>query len=129
MAMNTNSPFLELPWACEDALDWLQHRLAQAGMQVIRTFDLQSARLAASDCPCPHHGTQRCACQMVVLLVYKEGSRPVSVIAHGHDQQTWFALVDTAEQPADPVAAEAVQDLATRASALFSLTEPQVHSE
>jgi hypothetical protein len=45
---------------------------------------------------------------MVVLLVYGSGGytssdhQPVSVVAHGHNGQTWFSVVDTPQQRADP---------------------------
>jgi hypothetical protein len=71
-------------------------------LQVLRTFELQLARLALTECPCPHHGTDQCDCQMVVLLVYGDRSQPVSLVAHSHDGKTWFSLVDTPQQRADP---------------------------
>jgi len=38
---------------------------------------------------------------MVVLLVY--GShQPVSIVAHGYNGRTWFSVVDTPQQQADP---------------------------
>jgi len=106
--MDDNSPFLELPWHCDEAVRWLLSCLSQAGMQVRRTFDLRSARAVEVDCPCPHHGTAQCACQMVVILVYQGSLGPISLLAHGHDQQTWITLVDNAEQPADPRLVEAL---------------------
>jgi hypothetical protein len=39
---------------------------------------------------------------MVVLLVYGSGRQPVSIVAHGHNGQTWFSVVDTPQQRADP---------------------------
>ncbi len=100
--MNDNSPFLQLPWVCDQAVRWLEAHLVEAGMRVIRSFDLRSARVAEAGCPCPYHGTAQCDCQMVVLLVYLGNRGPVSIIAHGQGQQTWLVVVDTAEQPADP---------------------------
>jgi hypothetical protein len=88
------------PW--DVAIEWVVRQVSRAGLQVLRTFDLQLARLAHSECPCPLHGTQQCDCQMMVLLVYAEGYQPVSLVAHGHDGKTWLSLVDTAQQEADP---------------------------
>jgi hypothetical protein len=31
---------------------------------------------------------------MVVLLVYGTDNQPVSLMAHGHNGQTWFSLVE-----------------------------------
>jgi hypothetical protein len=39
---------------------------------------------------------------MVVLLVYGSDSRPISMLAHSFDGRTWFSLVDTPQQRADP---------------------------
>jgi hypothetical protein len=77
-------------------------------LQVLRTFDLQLARLAHTEYPCPLHGTQQCDCQMVVLLVYAEQYQPVSLVAHGYDGKTWLSLVDTPQQQADPRLEEAI---------------------
>ena len=106
--MSDNSPFLILEQSCDVAIDWFVRQISNTGLQVIRTFDLQAARHDQAGCPCPHHGTEQCDCQMVVLLVY--GSRghklserqPVSIVAHGYNGQTWFLVVDTPQQRPDP---------------------------
>lgn len=49
--------------------------LSQRGYRVMRSFDLQEARTHhEKNCPCPHHGTELCTCQYVVLLVYPQAS-------------------------------------------------------
>ena len=106
--MSDSSPFLILEQPCDNAIDWVTRQIRSAGLQVVRTFDLHVARHAHANCPCPHHGTDQCDCQMVVLLVYGSGGttsserQPVSVVAHGHNGQTWFSVVDTPQQRADP---------------------------
>jgi len=100
--MSDNSPFLTLDQSCADAVDWVADKVSQAGLLVVRTFDLQVARHAQIVCPCPHHGTDQCDCQMVVLLVYEANRQPVTLIAHGYNNQTWFSVVDTPQQRADP---------------------------
>jgi hypothetical protein len=100
--MSDNSPFLILEQACGDAVGWISEQFTNAGLQVVRTFDLQVARQTSVDCPCPHHGTDQCDCQMVVLLVYRTSHQPISIVAHGYDGQTWFSMVDTPQQRADP---------------------------
>jgi hypothetical protein len=100
--MSDSSPFLILEQPCDDAIDWVARQIGNAGLQVVRTFDLHVARHAHTSCPCPHHGTDQCDCQMVVLLVYGSDRQPVSVVAHGHNGQTWFSVVDTPQQRADP---------------------------
>src|SRR5512133_2579277 len=68
--------------------------MQQSGLQVIRTFDLHETRVGETTCSCPNHGTEACDCQMVVLLVYGKENLPVSLVAHGHNGQTWFSLVE-----------------------------------
>jgi hypothetical protein len=93
------SPFLVLKKDCSEAVQWVSDHLNQNGLQVVQTFDLHTTRFDHSSCTCPHHGTEECDCQIVVLLVYeKNGFPPASIVAHGHDSQTWFALVDSPQQ-------------------------------
>ena len=113
--MNDNSPFLILQQPCGEAIHWVVRQLKSADLKVVRTFDLQGARQAQSNCPCPHHGTDQCNCQMVVLLIYGSGRnaspvrQPISMVVHGHDDQTWFSLVDTSQQRADPALISAIR--------------------
>jgi len=39
---------------------------------------------------------------MVVLLVYMDNVQPLAIIAHGYNGQTWFSVVDTPQQRANP---------------------------
>jgi hypothetical protein len=96
--MSGKNPFLVLRKECDEAVCWLSERLNQAGLQVVQTFDRQVARAAHGSCSCPHHGTEQCDCQMVVLLVYENANQPASLVAHGRDGQTWFSLVDSPQQ-------------------------------
>lgn len=106
--MSDSYPFLILEQPCNEAIAWVVSQVSGAGLQVMRTFDLQAARHDPADCPCPHHGTNQCDCQMVVLLVYGASDglganyQPISLVAHCHDGKTWFSLVDTPQQRADP---------------------------
>jgi hypothetical protein len=99
--MNTSSPFLSVDGTCEKTVRWLNERLTTAGLRVLQTFDLHEARLAVGDCPCPHHGTAECDCQMVVQLVYDGGAQPVTMMLHTYDGRTWLSLVDTPGQKAE----------------------------
>lgn len=114
------SPFLLLKKDCGEAVRWFCDNLIQSGLLVVQTFDLQTARLEHSLCSCPHHGTEQCDCQMVVLLVYDNGSPPASVVAHGHDGQTWFTLVDSPQQTIQTSLSAAIQD--ALAPHIFTLT-------
>jgi hypothetical protein len=100
--MSDSSPFLVLEGPSDEAIAWVMHRLGKAGLQSLLTFDLQLARSDPADCPCPQHGTDQCNCQMIVLLVYRDGCQPVSLIAHGSEGRTWLSLIDSLQQRADP---------------------------
>src|SRR5512147_687379 len=99
--MSQTIPFLELEMDCGEAAAWSAQRLNSAGLHTVRTFELQAAHVPQIGCNCPHHGTDRCDCQMVILLVYGESLQPASLIAHGHDGLTWISLVDTPQQRVD----------------------------
>lgn len=76
--------------------------LSRQGHRVLRSFDLRSALTAHPESVCPCHGTSPCNCQFVVLLVYGRTTRPVVVIAHGHDQETSLQLVSDPQDRPDP---------------------------
>jgi len=92
--MYQNRPILFLRLPCEEAVLFVVQRMQQAGLTVMRTFDLHETRVEHTGCSCQHHGTDQCDCQMVVLLVYGKDTSPVSLIAHGHSGQTWFSLAE-----------------------------------
>jgi hypothetical protein len=88
----------------EVALALITQDLQDHGYTVIRSFDLRSAREALRDpaeCACPYHGTSLCNCQYVVLLIHtQEAGEPISLIAHGHEDNTQLALVDAKKHTA-----------------------------
>ncbi len=108
--MNASPPFPTVDRSCDDTLRWLSRRLTRLGLRVMQTFDLQDARLPLEDCTCPHHGTDDCDCQMVVVLVYGKAAQPATLMLHGHDGQTWISLVDRPDQAADPALVAAIRN-------------------
>lgn len=78
----------------EASIPLLLEKIALQGYHVERSFDLRAAREAHVGCTCPHHGTEKCDCQIVVLLIYGQEERPVTLVAHGRDGRTRFALVN-----------------------------------
>jgi len=92
--MSALLPFLALDQTCEQVHGWVNQQLAQANFRAVQTFDLHVARLAHPDCPCPHHGTNGCNCQMIVLLVYQKTDDPVTLIIHGQDDRSWLSLAN-----------------------------------
>lgn len=97
----TTPSFLTVDLPCDMALQAAKKKLSQSGLRALQTFDLHTARHTQPDCPCPHHGTADCDCQMVVLMVYGETSEPATLILHGNDGQTRFSIADDPSQPAD----------------------------
>ena len=90
--MSALLPFLALDQTCEQVQGWVTKQLTEAGLRVKQTFDLHIARLAHPECPCPHHGTDECDCQMVVLLVYRKHEAPATLVIHGQDERTWLSM-------------------------------------
>ena len=108
--MNSLSPFFSADGPYNDVLPWLKQQLSGAGLRVMQTFDLRlTTPLRLGDCSCPHHGTEQCDCQMVVLLVYGSAPEPVTLVLHGNDGQTWLSLVDQPSQHADTKIVSAIR--------------------
>ena len=97
----TTSSFLIVDLPCDMALQAAKKKLLQGGLRALQAFDLHTARHTQQDCPCPHHGTADCDCQMVVLMVYGESAEPVPLILHGSDGQTRFSIADDPSQRID----------------------------
>ena len=95
--MNKRTNLLTLSLESSKAVQFLMERFAADGLQVKRSFDLRAAMADQSNCPCPHHGEFECDCQLIVLLVYDEPGAPLTLIAHGKDNTTHFALANPAE--------------------------------
>ena len=100
-ALMNMSPFLTVSQTCDRALPWVIQQLHQAGLRSVQTFDLHTARAALHDCDCPHHGTDQCDCQMVVLLVYGKMDEPSTLILHGNDGTTWLSITASAKSNRD----------------------------
>jgi hypothetical protein len=103
------SPFLSLRQPCNEALNWIKQRFTESNLRAVQTFDLHEARSASDNCTCPHHGTQACDCQMVVLLVYSDTSQPATLILHGNDGQTWISFGDSLGPQSDTGLMQAIQ--------------------
>jgi hypothetical protein len=87
--------------------------LIRQGLRVVRSFDLHAALATHADCECPHHGTEQCSCQFVVLLVYgapstSTGLAPVVVTTHSRDGQAEVEIVQDANTHPEPWLAEQV---------------------
>lgn len=92
--MSHLTPILTLYQPADTTVSWTTQRLMALGYQVEQTFDLHVARMSQVDCPCPYHGTTDCTCQMIVLLIHGQKTQPVTLVLHGHDDQTSLSVVD-----------------------------------
>lgn len=99
--MTDAEPLLTLEQPCHEAVDWVIRQASVAGLQVIRTFDLHDAHPQPAYGPCPHHGSETCDCQMVVLLMYGMDFQPISLVAYTHAGITTFSLVNNPQQRVD----------------------------
>lgn len=90
--MTYRDDFGSIDQPSEISIPRIINMLSARGLQVERSFDLQTARQAHRGCPCPHHGSDECSCQIVFLLVYGEDLHPATLVAHGRDGRTRFAM-------------------------------------
>lgn len=113
---------LSQPW--HEVLRALKRAFVDVGLDVVQSFDLQSARSSMPKqdlCACPDHGTADCTCQYVVVLVRREGHAPLSVEIHGHDDRTYVSLV----HPYDGIMDECGRDLIGRSVERLALAFQQ----
>ncbi len=103
------SPFLAVQQDCGRVLQWTIEQLTQAGLHTVQTFDLNTARTGAGDCPCHAHGTLDCDCQMVILFVYEPHGDPVALILHGNQGQTWLSFAETPASGGNAKLAKSIQ--------------------
>lgn len=95
------SPFLTVSRNCDQTLHWVIQQLHETGLRSVQTFDLHTARAALHECECPHHGTDQCDCQMVVLLVYGKTEAPATLVMHGNDGITWLSITASSNSNRD----------------------------
>jgi hypothetical protein len=98
--MSNLIPILNLRQSAEAATSWTAQKLLARGFQVEKTFDLQAARRAYADCPCPYHGTGDCSCQITVLIVHSN-AQCATVVVHGRDERVTLALGNGSNQSID----------------------------
>jgi len=86
-------PLIRLNCTGDEVIAKLKDALDDSGLRVMLSFDSQLTRKTATPVTCPHHRTDDCDCQIVILLVYDSGDRPATLLAHGQDGETWISLV------------------------------------
>ncbi len=85
-------PFLVVEMGCDQVLPIIIKNLSQRGLKVLLTFNLHSIRSNQQGYSCPHHGTEQCDCQMIVLLIYENREGPITLLLHGSDGRTSFSI-------------------------------------
>jgi hypothetical protein len=102
------------PW--KPILKRLLKGLSDRGFTIRRTFDLQRAGRSpgtSEEGMCPHHGSERCSCQYIVLHVCGAGANTSVLVLHGRVGTTKVSLISAAGEKADAALAiamcEAVQ--------------------
>lgn len=108
----------------DDAVKTITEALSAHGFYILRSFDLRSA-LTVSEvgCECPHHGTEKCDCQFVVLLIYGDAAEPLTLTTHSHNHQTRVQIVRDATTNPDPRFVEKVMAVLLEASLGISLPD------
>ena len=91
---------LVVPCSGEQAARMMVDELTRRGFHVVRSFDLHVATDGL--CDCPHHGTSKCTCQFVVLLVYGSSGAPAVLTAHSRDDHAHLEVVTDPNAPPDP---------------------------
>jgi hypothetical protein len=106
------------PCSGEQAARTAVENLSRRGLRVVRSFDLHGATDGA--CDCPYHGTARCTCQYVVLLVYGATGRPAVVTAHSRDETSHLEIVADPNAPPDPGLVDQILATLLNASGTFA---------
>jgi len=113
----------------DEAVKTICEALRSHGFYVLRSFDLRLALTAAEvGCECPHHGTEKCDCQFVVLLIYGEAAEPLTLTTHSHNNQTRVQIVRDATMKPDARFAESVMTLILETSPKLAIA-PLINEE
>jgi hypothetical protein len=106
------------PCSGEQAARTAVENLSRRGLRVVRSFDLHGATEGA--CDCPYHGTTRCTCQYLVLLVYGPTGRPAVVTARSRDETSHLEIVADPNAPPDPGLVDQILATLLNASGTFA---------
>lgn len=82
--MTDNLPLLELPFNCETAMVYTAHQLANVGLHVSPSFELDASCGSLGTGICLHDPNSPCNCQLAVLRVIESDPESVSVVLHSY---------------------------------------------
>lgn len=109
--MSSLTPFLILHLPYSQVRAWVAECLSAAGLNLVRTFDLQMARRDSIHCLCSHGKTQDCDCQMAVFLVWQGSNPGITLIIHGWSNCAFLSLAYPGRENENPYLASFIQDL------------------
>lgn len=81
-------PLFVLDQDCLAITDRVIEEVEKAGMQTMRSFDLDLLRSTGRGYCCPVHGTNHCTCHFVILLILRREFGSLTLIFEGMDQKT-----------------------------------------
>lgn len=81
-------PVFVLDQECQVIMNRVMQEVEKAGMQIMRSFDLDVLRSSSKGFCCPIHGTNPCTCHLVILLILRHHFGSLTLILEGIDQQT-----------------------------------------
>ncbi len=123
--MSTVTESLLLDCGATGAAQAATEVMTRRGLQVMRSFDLRTARRAQGDCLCPYHGTADCTCQFVVLLVYDGAGAPAVLTLDSQDVQARVRIVrDTYNRAQAGLVEQILAALLEAAPAAHAASEP-----
>lgn len=103
------SPIRVIYAHCSQFVSPLRQALEAVDLWVVQSFDLRSTRALHEGCTCPNHGTERCNCELVVLLVYPPSGDPVTLTLDGRDGKTFVYIVQVAGSAPTSATEELIQ--------------------
>lgn len=120
------SPLMVVEKDCNQVVDEISRSLGRSGLTVVESFDLQVARAGHIGCTCPHHGTDQCACQLAILLIYGDEAMPVSIMVHGNEEGTEVSIIETAGQAISSAMKSRITVILQQANAIIPMQESVV---
>lgn len=105
------SPIRVIYTHCSQFVSPLRQALEAVDLWVVQSFDLRSTRALHEGCTCPNHGTERCNCELVVLLVYPPSGDPATLTLDGRDGKTFVYIVDATGSAQTSAVEELIQEV------------------
>jgi hypothetical protein len=79
---------------CEALYKWIDLRLKEQGLIVVRSFDLDRARQSQQECNCPMTEVNDPHSEMIIFHVYKNLDLLATFVLHGQDGFSTLSMVE-----------------------------------